>query len=65
MAIEPGEDTPTKGSTAAYKRPLSLALALTAAAAAALRVSFLFPINVAGNDLNLGERLGRGWLQSR
>ena len=39
--------------------------AVTAAAAAVSRVSFRFPCLVAGNDLNLGERWGRGCLQDR
>ncbi len=41
------------------------AVAVTAEAAAVLLVAFLFPSLVVGNNLNLGERWGRGCLQDR
>jgi hypothetical protein len=61
-----------KGPTAANVPRKSLVAAVTAAAAAATaaaaavsREAFRFPSLVAGNDLNLGERWGRGRLQDR
>ncbi len=44
--------------------PLLLAAAVTAAAAVVSRASFSFPSHVAGIDLNLGERWGRGSLRA-
>ncbi len=41
------------------------AAAVTAAAAAVSQAAFRFPSLVAGNNLNLGERWGRGCLQDR
>ena len=67
MAIAPGEKAAHKrlNPTAANVPRLSLVAAVTAAAAAVSRASFRFPCLVAGNDLNLGERWGRGCLQDR
>jgi hypothetical protein len=74
MAIAPGENEAHKrlNPTAANVPSLSLvaavtaaAAAVTAAAAAVSRVAFSFPSLVAGNDLNLGERWGRGCLQDK
>ena len=67
MAIAPGDKAAHKrlNPTAANVPRLSLVAAVTAAAAAVSRVSFRFPCLVAGNDLNLGERWGRGCLQDR
>ncbi len=68
MAIAPGETAADKwlNPTAANVPRLSLVAAVTDAAAAAVSLaSFCFPSLVAGNDLNLGERWGRGYLQDR
>jgi hypothetical protein len=67
MAIAPGENTAHKrlNPTAANVPRLSLVAAVTAVAAVVLRAAFCFPSLVAGNDLNLGERWGRGCLQDR
>ncbi len=67
MAIAPGEKAAHKrlNPTAANVPRLSLVAAVTAAATAVSRASFRFPSLVAGNDLNLGERWGRGCLQDR
>jgi hypothetical protein len=64
MAIVPGEKAAHKrlNPTAANLPPLSLAAAVTAVVS---RASLCFPSLVAGNDLNLGERWGRGSLQGR
>ncbi len=68
MAIAPGEKAAHKrlNQTAANVPRLSLVAAVTAAAAAvSARAAFRFPSLVAGNDLHLGERWGRGCLQDR
>ncbi len=67
MAIEPGEKAAHKrlNPTAANVPRLSLVSAVTAAAAAVSQVAFHFPSLVAGNELNLSERWGRGCLQDR
>jgi hypothetical protein len=65
MASAPGEKAAHKrfNPTAANVPRTSLVAAVTAAAAAGVANVFLFL--VAGNDLNLGERWGRGCLQGR
>ncbi len=74
MAIVPGEKVAHKrlNLTAANVPHLLLvaavtaaAAAVTAAAAAVSWAAFIFRSLVAGNDLNLGERWGRGCLQDR
>jgi hypothetical protein len=66
-----GKRQTTKGSTRLppTSPPMSLvaaaAVAAVVAAAALSLASVHFPSLVAGNDLNLGERLGRGSLQGR
>ncbi len=67
MVIVPEEMVAYKrlNPTAANLPRLSLAAVVTAAAAVVSRASFCFPSLVAGNDLNLGERWGRGSLQGR
>ncbi len=67
MAIGPGEKANHKrlNPTATNVSCLLLVAAVTAAAAAVSRAAFRFPSRVAGNDLNLGERWGRGCLQDR
>ncbi len=65
MAIAPGEKAAHNrlNPTAANVPRLSLVAAVTAAAAAG--VADVFQFLVVGNDLNLGERWGRGCLQGR
>ncbi len=73
MAIAPGKKAaqpdcsqrspPVAGATVAAVA--AAAAAVTAAAAAVSRAAFRFSSLVAGNDLNLGERWGRGCLQDR
>ncbi len=67
MAIVPGEKAAHKrlNPTATNVPRLSLVAAVTADAAAVSLESFHFPSLVAGNNLNLGERWGRGCLQVR
>ncbi len=67
MAIAPGEKAAhiRLNQTATNVPRLSLAAAVTAAAAAVSRAAFSFPSLVTGNDLNLGERWGRGCFQDR
>ena len=62
MAIAPGEKAAHKrlNLTAANVSRLSLVAAVIAAAAVVSRAAFRIPSLVAGNDLNLGERWGRG-----
>ncbi len=67
MTIAPGEKAAHKrlNPTAANVPRLSLVAVVTAAAAAVSRGVVPFHSLVAGNDLNLGERWGRGCLQDR
>ncbi len=67
MAIAPGEKAAHKrlNPTAANVPRLSLVAAVRAAAAAVSRATFCVPSLVEGNNLNLGERWGRGCLQDR
>jgi hypothetical protein len=67
MGIVTGEKAAHKrlNPAAANLSPLSLAAAVSAAALVVPQASFRFPSLVAGNNLNLGERWGRGSLQGR
>jgi hypothetical protein len=62
MAIALGEKAAHKrlNQTATNVPRLSLVVAVTAAAAVVSQEAFHFPSLLAGNDLNLGERWGRG-----